>query len=73
MFDFIKDNLILNDPMLIGANISILLSVIGIVFILTYFKKWKWLWTEWLTTVDHKKNRNYVYYCCYCHAFPWWC
>jgi cytochrome aa3-600 menaquinol oxidase subunit 1 len=55
MFDFIKDNLILNDPMLIGANISIVLSVIGIVFILTYFKKWKWLWTEWLTSVDHKK------------------
>jgi cytochrome aa3-600 menaquinol oxidase subunit 1 len=55
MFDFIKDNLILNDPMIIGANISIALSVIGIVFILTYFKKWKWLWTEWLTTVDHKK------------------
>ncbi|MGG3799927.1 cytochrome aa3 quinol oxidase subunit I [Metabacillus fastidiosus] len=55
MFDFIKDNLILNDPMLIGANISILLSVIGIVFVLTYFKKWKWLWKEWITSVDHKK------------------
>ncbi|MBX4197648.1 cytochrome o ubiquinol oxidase subunit I [Candidatus Saccharibacteria bacterium] len=22
---------------------------------LTYFKKWKWLWREWLTTVDPKK------------------
>src|SRR5207245_11262074 len=22
---------------------------------LFYFKKWKWLLTEWLTTVDHKK------------------
>ncbi|WP_243387158.1 cytochrome aa3 quinol oxidase subunit I [Bacillus kexueae] len=55
MFQFIKDNLILNDPLIIGANISIVLTVIGIVSALTYFKKWKWLWTEWLTTVDHKK------------------
>ncbi len=23
--------------------------------LITYFKKWKWLWCEWLTTVDHKK------------------
>ncbi len=22
---------------------------------ITYFKKWTYLWTEWLTTVDHKK------------------
>ncbi|KWU59961.1 MULTISPECIES: cytochrome aa3 quinol oxidase subunit I [Priestia] len=55
MIDFIKNNLILNNPMIIGANISILLTVIGILFVLTYFKKWKWLWTEWLTTVDHKR------------------
>jgi cytochrome o ubiquinol oxidase subunit 1 len=23
--------------------------------LLTYKKKWKWIWNEWLTTVDHKK------------------
>ena len=22
---------------------------------LTYFKRWKWLWKEWLTSLDHKK------------------
>ena len=22
---------------------------------ITYFKKWTYLWTEWLTSVDHKK------------------
>jgi cytochrome o ubiquinol oxidase subunit 1 len=22
---------------------------------LTYTRRWKWRWTEWLTTVDHKK------------------
>ena len=26
-----------------------------VVALLTYFKKWKWLWQEWLTTTDHKK------------------
>lgn len=34
---------------------SIVLATVGIVFILTYFKLWKWLWDEYLTTVDHKK------------------
>lgn len=38
MVEFIKDNLILNDPMIVGANISILLTVIVLVFVLTYFK-----------------------------------
>lgn len=43
------------DPLIYGADVSIAITMIGIVFYLTYFKKWKWLWTEWLTTVDHKK------------------
>lgn len=55
MFDFIKEHLILDDPLILGANISITLTTIGILFVLTYFKKWKWLWTEWITTVDHKR------------------
>ncbi|GIP38543.1 quinol oxidase subunit 1 [Paenibacillus sp. J31TS4] len=55
MFDFIKENLILDEPLIVGANVSILLTLIGLIFALTYYKKWKWLWTEWITTVDHKK------------------
>ncbi|MBA4493183.1 cytochrome aa3 quinol oxidase subunit I [Paenactinomyces guangxiensis] len=43
------------DPLIAGAGVSIILTVLGIIFVLTYFKKWKWLWNEWLTTVDHKK------------------
>jgi cytochrome aa3-600 menaquinol oxidase subunit 1 len=43
------------DPMIYAADVSIVLTIIAIVAVLTYFKKWKWLWTEWLTTVDHKK------------------
>ena len=28
---------------------------IALVLLITFLKKWTWLWTEWLTTVDHKK------------------
>lgn len=43
------------DPLILGAQVSIALSTIAIIVVLTYFKKWKWLWSEWITTVDHKK------------------
>ena len=28
---------------------------IGLVLLITYLKKWTYLWTEWLTSVDHKR------------------
>lgn len=38
------------------------MAVLGMVFtgialfaLMTYFKKWKWLWDEWITTVDPKR------------------
>jgi len=43
------------DPLIYGADVSIILTMIGVVFVLTKYKKWGWLWKEWLTTVDHKK------------------
>lgn len=43
------------DPMIYGADVSIVLASAAIVFVLTYYQKWGWLWREWLTTVDHKK------------------
>ncbi|RLQ93425.1 cytochrome aa3 quinol oxidase subunit I [Falsibacillus albus] len=43
------------DPLIYGADVSIIMTSIAIVAGLTYFKKWKWLWTNWLTTVDHKR------------------
>ncbi|MFD2616351.1 cytochrome aa3 quinol oxidase subunit I [Terrilactibacillus laevilacticus] len=52
---FLGSFFVTGDPMIYGADASIALASIGIVFYLTYFKKWKWLWDEWLTTVDHKK------------------
>ncbi|WP_027416287.1 cytochrome aa3 quinol oxidase subunit I [Aneurinibacillus terranovensis] len=43
------------DPMIYGADVSIVLASLAILFVLSYFKKWGWLWREWITTVDHKK------------------
>lgn len=37
------------------AVISMTLSGIAIVGLITYMKRWKWLWNEWLTTVDPKR------------------
>jgi cytochrome o ubiquinol oxidase subunit 1 len=43
------------NPIIMGAGVFMALIVLTIVGSLFYFKKWQWLWTEWLTTVDHKK------------------
>lgn len=43
------------DPILFGGQAMMVISGILVVAALTYFKKWKWLWKEWLTTLDHKK------------------
>ncbi|MBE0342867.1 cytochrome ubiquinol oxidase subunit I, partial [Paenibacillus sp. 28ISP30-2] len=53
--EFASTFFVTGDPMIYGADVSIALAMIGIVFVLTYFKKWGWLWKNWLTTVDHKK------------------
>src|SRR5271165_6117830 len=38
-----------------GAAAFMGLVAVSVIAALTYFRKWKWLWTEWLTSVDHKK------------------
>ncbi|WP_373893873.1 cytochrome aa3 quinol oxidase subunit I [Virgibacillus natechei] len=43
------------EPLIYAGMVGIALVTSAIIFLLTYFKKWKWLWQEWLTTVDHKK------------------
>ena len=42
-------------PIVMGATAFIFLVVFVVLGTITYFKKWTWLWKEWLTTVDHKK------------------
>lgn len=39
----------------IGGTVSLILGGIAVGAFLTYTKRWKWLWTEWLTSTDPKK------------------
>ena len=38
-----------------ASMVAIGLTVIAVILGITYFKKWGYLWREWLTTVDHKR------------------
>lgn len=44
-----------NDPITIGGAVVMGLGGLTAVALLTYFKRWKWLWNEWLTSLDPKK------------------
>jgi cytochrome o ubiquinol oxidase subunit 1 len=37
------------------AVVSMGLGLIAVVALVTYLRRWRWLWKEWLTTVDPKK------------------
>lgn len=52
---FIDKYLPADQQILLGGKIGIVLTFLGVVAALTYFKRWTWLWKEWLTTLDHKK------------------
>ncbi|MXV44171.1 cytochrome o ubiquinol oxidase subunit I [Saccharibacter sp. 17.LH.SD] len=42
-------------PILVGTFIGVAVIGIAVLAAITYFRKWGYLWREWLTTVDHKK------------------
>ena len=43
------------NPIIMGAVAFMVLCVLAVLGTVTYLGKWKYLWSEWLTTVDHKK------------------
>ncbi len=43
------------DPVTIGAAIGMPVSALLLIGLITYLKRWKWLWTNWLTSLDAKK------------------
>lgn len=49
------DAIPLHEPIIVVTLLGILIGGLAVVGSLTYFRKWKWLWSEWLTSVDHKK------------------
>jgi len=55
MFGKFSLNAIPHEPIAAGGAASMVLGALAVVAALTFFKKWTWLWKEWITTVDHKK------------------
>ena len=49
------DSIPIQEPIIMVVAIGIALGGIAVVGGLTYFKKWGYLWREWITSVDHKK------------------
>ncbi|MFN7096381.1 MAG: cytochrome o ubiquinol oxidase subunit I, partial [Gammaproteobacteria bacterium] len=43
------------NPIIMGAGGFMALCALTVIGAITYFKRWTWLWKEWLTSVDHKK------------------
>ncbi|PSB92104.1 cytochrome o ubiquinol oxidase subunit I [Candidatus Pandoraea novymonadis] len=44
-----------HEPIVVGAVGAMLLGGLVLIALITYFRKWKYLWNEWITSVDHKK------------------
>jgi cytochrome o ubiquinol oxidase subunit 1 len=44
-----------HNPIIMGAGVFMGLITLSILGALFYYKKWQWLWRDWLTSVDHKK------------------
>jgi cytochrome o ubiquinol oxidase subunit 1 len=44
-----------HEPIIVVAGGGMILAALAVLGAITYFGKWKYLWTEWLTSVDHKR------------------
>ncbi|SHE38789.1 cytochrome bo3 quinol oxidase subunit 1 apoprotein [Modicisalibacter ilicicola DSM 19980] len=44
-----------HDPIIMIVAVAIAIGGLIVVGALTYFRKWTYLWKEWITSVDHKK------------------
>ena len=44
-----------HEPIIMGTLAAVILLGGALLGAITYFKKWQYLWTEWITSVDHKK------------------
>jgi cytochrome o ubiquinol oxidase subunit 1 len=49
------DAIPIHEPIVMGTLAVVLLGGVALLAAITYFGKWKYLWTEWITSVDHKR------------------
>ncbi|MES2631063.1 MAG: cbb3-type cytochrome c oxidase subunit I [Patescibacteria group bacterium] len=45
----------IHEPIMAGAGVGMMLALFAVIVGLTVFKKWKWLWKNWITALDPKK------------------
>lgn len=44
-----------HEPIIMGTGVVVALVGLLVLGLITYYRQWKYLWTEWVTSVDHKK------------------
>ena len=44
-----------HEPIIVVAGAGMVFAALAVLGGITYFGKWKYLWSEWLTSVDHKR------------------
>ncbi len=52
---FTLESLPLHEPIVVGTFVMVAMGGAALLAALTYFRLWGYLWTQWFTTVDHKK------------------
>ena len=55
MFGRLTVEALIHDPIVTGAQVTMVLGALFVIGLLFYTKRWKWLWKEWLTSLDPKK------------------
>lgn len=55
MFGKLTLDALKHGPIELGGGLSMIFAVLVLAAIVTYLKRWKWLWNEWLTSLDPKK------------------
>src|ERR1700756_2959400 len=49
------DAIPLHEPIIMGTGVVVVIGGLAILALITYVRQWGYLWSEWITSVDHKK------------------
>ncbi|MBC7836858.1 cbb3-type cytochrome c oxidase subunit I, partial [Acetobacteraceae bacterium] len=55
MFGKLTLDAFIHDPVATGGQLGVVFGALAVIALLFYFKRWKWLYKEWLTSLDAKK------------------
>lgn len=44
-----------HNPIIMGAGVFMGLVALIVLFLITYYRQWSYVWHEWIASVDHKK------------------